>query len=219
MLTSALLRRLVSVAQWLADLATLPTMLLTAALSAVMMLDGIPLIGLLIPADAAVMTAMAARGPIGSGPVLAGVIGGYLVSASLGFFIGRYFGPQVRGSRFGAWIGESRWTAGEQMLATSGRRMLLAAPFLPVVNTMVPLVAGGLRMPYRHFLAAVGIGSTLWSTLYVTLGALAGLLSRSLHGGSWTTIATVLVGTLLSCVSIRGARRLTGLTPVPAPTA
>lgn len=212
-------------AHWLADLANLPTVLLSAALSIVMMLDGIPLFGLLIPADAAVMVAMAAKGPVGSGPILLGVVTGYLVTASCGFLIGRHFGPQVRASRFGRWIGERRWSTGEQLLATNGRRMLMSAPFLPVVNTMVPLIAGGLRVPYRQFVTSVGIGSVVWSTLYVGLGGCAAVVGRALPGGWLTTAATVTIGLLLSLGTVRGARRLLGTVtgpvavtvPVPVP--
>jgi membrane protein DedA with SNARE-associated domain len=194
-------------AQWLAQLAHLPTVLLTASLGLVMLFDGIPLVGMLIPADAAIMVAVAARDPLSSGPVFLGVVGGYVVTASVGFFIGRRYGARVRASHFGRWIGEPRWTTGERMLSLRGERMLVAAPFLPVVNTLVPLVAGGLKMPYRRFLSAVATGSTLWTGLYVVLGLLAGVLSHTLPGGSATTLISVSIGLLLSWGLFRSAKR------------
>ena len=115
--------------------------------------------------------------------------------------------PEARASRFGQWIGESRWDTGERMLSLRGGRMLVAAPFLPIVNTLVPLVAGGLRMPYRRFVPAVAAGSTLWTGLYVTLGLIAGLISHAVPGGTTTTLITVGVGLVLSWGMFRSTRR------------
>ncbi|MBT8225358.1 MAG: DedA family protein [Dactylosporangium sp.] len=203
-------------AHWLAELANLPTTLLTALLGIIMLLDGIPVLGLLIPADAAVMLAMAAKGPLGSVPVLIGVVGGYLVTASLGFLVGRHFGPQVRSSRFGAWIGEPRWMLGERLLTAKGAHMLVATPFLPVVSTVVPLIAGGLRVPYRRFVCFVAVGSIAWAGLYVALGALAGVIGSILPGGTVATLASIVVGMLLSITAIPRLRQLI-TTPAPTP--
>jgi membrane protein DedA with SNARE-associated domain len=194
------------VIQWLSFLSGLPIGLLTAALGVTMVLDSIPLLGILVPADIAVLTAITTRDAVSSLAIVAAVVGGCVAGWSISFLVGRRLGDRVRRSRFGRWIGASRWEAAERLLAGEGRRMLLAAPFLPVFNTLVPLVAGGLRMPYRRFVTAVAAGSALWAGLYVSLGLLAAELG-SLLPDSFASVATVVVGFVLSWVSMLGARR------------
>lgn len=213
MFPSGLLRRLDRVVQWLASLANLPIVLLSAALGVVMVLDGIPLLGLLVPADVAIMIAIAVRGPLESIPVFIGVVAGYLVTASLGFLIGRHYGSRVRTSRLGTWIGDSRWETGERILAHNGTKMLIFTPFLPFISTMVPVAAGMLHVPYKRFVSSIAIGSVAWACMYVTLGACAGAIGKMLPGGSMTTIASIVVGLILSTVVIQQLRRMARLTP------
>ncbi len=48
---------------------------------------------------------------------------------------------------------------------------VISVCFLTVgLQTMVLLAAGGLRMPLRRFLPALGVGSVLWALLYGTVG-------------------------------------------------
>jgi membrane protein DedA with SNARE-associated domain len=193
--------------EWLAQMANLPMVLLSAALGLVMMLDAIPLLGLLVPADVAILTAVGARGTGDEGVMVASVLIGGLTGASLTFVAGRWFAGRIRTGRVGAWISESRWAAAERMLAQHGGRMVAVAPFLPVFNTLVPLVAGGLRMPYRRFVASVAVGFTLWAGVLVGLGSAAKALGGLLPGGSFTTIATVSIGLLMGWVVMVGLRK------------
>jgi membrane-associated protein len=196
--------------QWLAQLSELPAVLLNAVLGVVVMLDTIPLLGLLIPADVAVLAAVGAQEPVGGWGVMLAVVFGCLTGWSLTFSAGRFFGGWIRRSRFGAWIGESRWAAAERMVARGGGRMLVAAPFLPVLNTLMPLAAGGLRMPYRRFVLSAALGATLWGAVYVALGSVARVLSHLLPGDSYVTVGTVILGTIIGSVAMLGMRRRLG---------
>jgi membrane-associated protein len=194
-------------ADWLAQIGELPAAVLMATLGVVMMLDTIPLAGVLVPGDVAVIAAVGARGVAGGGAVLASVVGGCVSGWSLTFMLGRLCGDRIRRSRFGAWIGEARWAAAERAVTQGGTRMVLAAPFLPFLNTLVPLAAGGLRMSYRRFLPSAALGSALWAALYVALGMTAHTLGGLLPGGSYTTGGTMLVGLGFGWVALVGARR------------
>lgn len=195
------------VTNWLAEVGDLPTALVMAALGVVMLLDAIPLIGVLIPGDVAVLGAMAARGPAGGVGVLVGVIAGCLAGWSASFLAGRYFGARIRRGRLGAWIGESRWQAAERAVRSSGSRMVMVAPFLPVLNALVPLAAGGLRMSYRRFLGSAAVGGALWAGCYVGLGTLADALSGLLPGESFTALASVLIGLTFGWIVLLSTRR------------
>lgn len=200
--------------EWMAQIAELPMVLLGVALGVIMVLDTIPLLGLLVPSDVVILAAIGARGTAGSGTVLLGVIGGGLAGFSSTFFVGRHYAAQIRASRLGAWIGESRWVAAERMLAQHGGRMVAVAPFLPIFNTLVPLAAGSLRMPYRRFLGAVAIGVGLWAGVLVSMATVAQLLSGLLPGDSFTTVATIVIGLAMGWFVMLGARRRFALAEV-----
>jgi membrane protein DedA with SNARE-associated domain len=85
--------------------------------------------------------------------------------------------------------------------------MLVVAPFLPVLNTLVPLAAGGLRMPYHRFVRHSALGATLWAGLYVALGLIAKQIGGLLPGQPFTLLATVAIGLAFGWVTLLTARR------------
>jgi membrane protein DedA with SNARE-associated domain len=203
------------VTDWLAQVGDLPTALVAAALGAVMLLDAIPLVGVLVPGDVAVLGAMAARGPAGGAGVLAGVVAGCLAGWSATFMVGRLFGARLRRGRLGVWVGEARWQAAERAVRASGGRIVMVAPFLPVLNALVPLAAGGLRMSYRRFLVSAAVGGALWAGCYVALGAAADAVSGLLPGQTFAALASVAIGLTLGWVVLWGARRRLAVTARP----
>ena len=191
--------------EWLEPLYSLPAALLGLALGLVMLLDSIPLLGILIPADVAILTTAGAADPLSS---LGWIIAGCLAGWSLSFFVGWTFGQRLRDGRFGRWIGEERWSKADHVVRTGGARILVTAPFLPFLNTLVPLAAGGLRMPYLRFLRSAALGSALWGGLYVGLGVVASRLSGLLPTGNLTTVATVGLGLTFGWVALFSTRRM-----------
>lgn len=199
--------------QWVSALADLPVVLLTPILGAVMMLDSIPVVGILVPADVALLVATAGRSPAASAAAALGVILGCLAGWSLSFLVGWHFGERLRRGPLGEWIGSERWMAAERTLDAGGIKILMAAPFLPVLNTLVPIAAGGLRISYRRFLPSIAIGSVLWTGLYTAVGLLGGALAQVLDDGPLTTLMTAAVGLGLGWIAIRSARRHVRLAP------
>lgn len=190
----------------LGGLADLPILLLTALVGVMMLLDTIPLLGILIPADVAVLVATAGRSPSAGFAVAASVVLGYLAGWSMSFFLGRWFGTSLRRSRLGTQIGSERWTAAERLLTSGGVRVLMAAPFLPVVNTLVPLAAGCLQISYRRFLPAVATGSILWTGLYIALGLLGNTLRGIIPNETAVTLTTTGIGLVLGWLAVQRAR-------------
>ncbi|GAA1814606.1 DedA family protein [Planosporangium flavigriseum] len=193
-------------AYWLGQLQELPTELLDVALALVMVLDMIPLVGIAVPGDVAVLAAIGVGGPFAAVGTLLWVVGGCLAGWSLTFAAGRFFGERLRRGRLGRWIGDPRWVAAERALDRGGR-VLVVAPFLPVINTLVPLVAGGLRMPYRRFARYSALGSALWAGLYVGLGLVARQIGGLLPGQPVTMVVTVAVGLAFGWVTLFVTRR------------
>lgn len=184
----------------------LPSLLLMAALGAIMVLDAIPLVGVLIPGDAAVIAAVGLERSCG-GAMMLPVVAGYLLGWSVSFFAGRHLGERIRHGRIGAWIGEARWAAAERSVRRGGGRMVLLAPFLPVLNALLPLAAGGLRMSYRRFVACATAGAALWAGLYVLLAKAAQSVSGLPAGGGFSLLVTTGVGLLFGWVVLFGLRR------------
>lgn len=183
---------------WLVQIGELPTLLLLGALGLVMIFDAVPLLGVLVPGDVAILVAVGVQGPAAGPAVLGTVVAGCLAGWSLSFLVGRHLGDRLRRGRVGDWIGEQRWAAAEHMLRRSGGQMVLVAPFLPVLNTLLPLVAGGLRMSYRRFLGCAALGAAAWGGLYLALGAAARSITGLLPGAPSPMAVTMVVGVLLA---------------------
>ncbi|MEV7006273.1 VTT domain-containing protein [Streptosporangium sp. NPDC051022] len=161
-------------------LGQLDPLLVGAALLALLTLDGSLLIGAVLPGDAAIIVAgTALTGPAEIAvAAAAGVIGCFL-GATGGWLIGRRYGPRVRHSRAGRWIGEHRWARAERITTGEGGGPALAAAyFLPMVNALTPVLAGSLGMPYGRFIRWAVAGGAAWVTTYLVLGSLAGEFMR-----------------------------------------
>ncbi|WP_025619802.1 DedA family protein [Salinispora cortesiana] len=183
---------------WLAQIGELPTLLLLGVLGLVMVFDAVPLLGVLVPGDVAILAAVGAQGPSAGLAVLGTVVAGCLAGWSLSFLVGRRFADRLRRGRVGDWIGERRWVAAEHMLRRSGGQMVLVAPFLPVLNALLPLVAGGLRMSYRRFVGCAALGAAAWGGLYLVLGTAARSITGLLPGAPSPMLVTMVVGLLLA---------------------
>jgi membrane-associated protein len=140
-------------------------------------------LGLLVPGDGVVLLAGATVTSAAEFPLLVLVaVVGALIGETGGYLIGYHCGPWVRRSRGGRWLGERNWTRAELLvLGKGGGWALVGSRFIPLMHAMVPLLAGMLRMPYRRFLVWEAAAAVVWSTCYVTIGALVGSTLRY-HG-------------------------------------
>ncbi len=191
----------------LAQVGELPVALLMAVLGVVMLFDAVPLFGVLVPGDVAVLAAVAVGTPSTGLATFVAVVTGCLVGWSLTFLVGRRWGERLRHSQFGAWVGEPRWAAAERILRRDGGRLVLIAPFLPVFNALLPLAAGGLRMSYPRFLGFAALGAGAWAGLYLAVGTASRSLAGLLPKGLSPLLVTMVGGLLLAAVVLLGTRR------------
>lgn len=216
MLETAHAHSVLAMTEWLGWIGDLPTGVVMAALSVIMLLDAIPLVGVLVPGDVMVLAAVGARGPMSGGGVLFGVVAGCLAGWSLTFMAGRHLGDRIRRGRLGRWIGEARWAAAERALRQNGSGIVVAAPFLPVLNALMPLAAGGLRMPYRRFIASAALGAAMWAGLYVALGLIGQAVGGLFANDAVTMAATITIGLTIGWVVLLKARRRFAAAPATA---
>lgn len=156
------------------------------------------LIGLVIPGDTIVIVASTAVTTVGGYvALLVAVVVGALGGESVGFALGRYFGPRIRRSRLGRRLGERNWRRAEYYVARRGGPAVFVSRFLPVLHSLVPLTVGMSAMSYRRFLAWTTPACILWAAGYVTFGSLAAggyrQLSSQLHVAGYLLVAVVVV--------------------------
>ncbi|GAA4574328.1 DedA family protein [Planotetraspora kaengkrachanensis] len=166
-------------------------LIVCAALFGFLVLDGMLLIGLVIPADALIILAgTAAGGPAEVAAVIASGSAGCVTGASVGHLLGRRYGSRLVHGRWGSRIGDERWQRARHVLGRSGPALALSY-FLPVMDSLIPVLAGTLGMPYRRFVAWVLVGGTAW----VATDAIVGHAAAEI-GNVWLTaaVAALLIG-------------------------
>ena len=133
---------------------------------------------------------------------------------SVGYLVGRHFGPRLRLTRLGARIKARHWDRAEQAVAAHGFWAVVAGRWVGILRALVPTVAGMIAMPYRRFLAANALGGTAWAGAVVLLGYSAGTSLTHIQGllriislAMVTALAVVIV------VAVVRARRRKGADP------
>lgn len=170
-------------------------------------------IGLLIPGDTIVLfTATAGRDALDWVLLVLAVITGSLAGESVGFVIGRYFGPRLRMSRLGRRIGERHVLRAEAWLDRRGGVAILLSRFLPVMHALIPVTVGASHYPYRRFLAWTAPACVVWACLYVSVGQAAGAsyeaLAQDLHFAGWIVLGGIVVFFLAVWLGKRFLHRL-----------
>ncbi|MEY7973152.1 DedA family protein [Saccharomonospora xinjiangensis] len=117
------------------------------------------------------------------------------IGDSIGYAIGRRYGPRLRETKLIQRYGTDAWDKATGILQRRGAWAVFFARFLPVVRTLTPAAAGTSGLPYRKFLPAVVTGAFGWATLHVSLGAALGEAARHVEG-ALSTGGMIVVGVL-----------------------
>jgi membrane-associated protein len=156
------------------------------------------LVGLIVPGDTiVVVSSTAIDGPGQYIGMLAAVIVGALSGESIGFALGRFFGPKIRDSRLGRRIGVKNWHRAEYYVDRRGGFAVFVSRFLPVLHSLVPVTVGMSTMRYRKFIAWTAPACAIWAAAYVTVGwVVAGsfrALQDQLHFAGYLFVAAIVV--------------------------
>lgn len=124
------------------------------------------------------------------------------IGDTIGYTIGRRYGPLLRRTRLIQRYGLEGWDKATGILHRRGAWAVFFARFLPVVRTLTPAAAGTAYLPYRKFFPVAAAGATCWSLLHVALGAALGEAARQVEdvmstGGMIVLIALVAVAVVL----------------------
>ncbi|MFJ4038966.1 DedA family protein [Microbacterium sp. NPDC090007] len=184
---------------WLLDVVqNVDPVLRTVIAGIAVMLETSVLVGLIVPGDTMVIVAGTAIASPLEGVVLgAAVVVGALLGESLGFWLGRYFGPRIRASRLGQKLGERNWERADRYLRRRGGPAIFLSRFLPVLHSLVPLTVGMSGYRYRRFIAWTTPACLVWAGLYITVAATAAGTYRELadqiHYAGYVFVAILVV--------------------------
>jgi membrane protein DedA with SNARE-associated domain len=95
---------------------------------------------------------------------------GSFAGESLGFYIGRIFGPRIRSSKLGLRIPEKVWNRADTFVESRGGIAIAMSRFLPVLHSVVPLTAGMTKMKYKTFIAWTAGACAVWTSIYLGIG-------------------------------------------------
>jgi membrane-associated protein len=122
------------------------------------------------------------------------------IGDSIGYAIGRRFGPSLRETKLIQKYGVDGWDKATGILRKRGAWAVFFARFLPVVRTLTPAAAGTSQLPYRKFLPAVVAGAACWAALHITLGAMLGEAAERVESAMGVGGAVVIGGLALAVV-------------------
>ncbi len=168
-------------------------------------------IGLFIPGETAMLLGgvLVFQGRADLAWMLAAGCSGAVIGDSIGYQIGKHFGPRLRATRLGRKVGEGRWDRATTYVRERGGRAVFFGRFVGVLRALVPAIAGMAGIRYRTFLFFNVIGGVIWATAFILLGVLAGgsyhLVER------WAGRATLVLLVLAAVVAgvFLGARYVT----------
>jgi membrane protein DedA with SNARE-associated domain len=184
----------------------------TLVAAVAIMLETSVLVGLIVPGDTVVLVAST-----GVTTVLqyifmvVAIVVGALVGESIGFGLGRIFGPKLRASWLGQKIGDERWEKADRFVKRRGGIAVFISRFLPVFHSVVPLTAGMTPMPYRTFMAWTTPACIIWAFLYVSIGSGAAEtfrgLEESVSWAGWIFVGIFVIGIGLAALGKHLLRR------------
>ena len=167
-------------------------------------------IGLIIPGDTVVLVASTGVVDILDFFFLLGsVLLGSLFGETIGFFLGRFFGPRIRNSKLGQRLGEKNWQLADRFVERRGGIAVAISRFLPVLHSLVPVVAGMTSMRYRVFISWTVAACAVWATAYVSVGYLARSAYEQIAGQlKWGGLAFVAIILIFMIIVHFGKQKL-----------
>lgn len=163
-----------------------------------MLLETSLLVGLVVPGDSIVLVASTAVGsPLEYAALVVIVIAGALTGESIGFALGRWFGPKIRDSRVGRRIGEGNWARASNYVDRRGGIAVFVSRFLPVLHSLVPVTVGMSNMRFRRFMAWTVPACAIWALAYVSVGSAAAVsyrqIAATLHGAGYVFVGAIVL--------------------------
>jgi membrane-associated protein len=171
------------------------------------------LVGMVLPGETALLVAgvfcNATYGNLNLGIMIAIAVFCAIVGDSVGYEFGKKFGPPLRRSRLGTWIGEHRWAKVDAFLHRHGGKAVLLGRLTALLRALMPSMAGMSGMRYRTFLLWNAIGGLIWAPGCVLLGyAFASALDVVGQTLTWAPLGVLAIAVAVYVVLHLRRRRL-----------
>jgi membrane protein DedA with SNARE-associated domain len=101
---------------------------------------------------------------------LAAAIIAAIAGDSVGYEVGKHFGPRIKENRFGKLVGAKRWRLAEAIFERYHGGAIFFGRAQALLRALVPALAGMHRVPYRTFLKWNAAGGIVFSSTVVLLG-------------------------------------------------
>jgi membrane-associated protein len=180
-----------------------------AIVGALVFVEDALFVGFVVPGEtAAILCGVAAsRHHVALVPAILVVVLAAIVGDSVGYELGRRFGPRIAESRL-LRRRQRRLDDAREMLARRGGVAVFLGRFVAFFRAVMPALAGTARMPYRTFLLYNAAGGIVWGTAAVVVGYLAGnSYARIEHLVGRTTAIVAVAIVVVAIVGWRVRRR------------
>jgi len=168
------------------------------------------MVGVVFPGEASLLVAGfgAHQGWIALWPMMLIAIVAAIAGDSVGYEVGKHYGPALRSSRFGRRIGARNWEMADAFLLRHGGKAVFLGRCTALLRALIPGMAGMARIPYlRVFLPWNVAGGVLWAGGCVLLGyAFSASLETISKYLTWGPIAIIVV-LLVAYLVLRTVRR------------
>ena len=169
------------------------------------------LVGMVLPGETALLVAgvFAQHGTLNLWVMIVVAVVCAIAGDSVGYEFGKHFGPRLRRSRLGVWVGEHRWAAVDGFITRHGGKAVLLGRLTALFRALVPSMAGMSGMRYRTFLVWNAAGGLIWAPGCVLLGyAFSTSLNTVGKALTWAPLAVLAVVVLVYLVlHLRKRRR------------
>lgn len=95
---------------------------------------------------------------------------GAIAGDSVGYEVGKHFGPRIEVSRMGKLVGPKRWLLAQRIFDKYHAGAIFFGRAQALLRALVPALAGMNRVPYWTFLKWNAAGGIVFSTVIVLLG-------------------------------------------------
>ncbi len=130
------------------------------------------LFGVVFPGDSLLFTAgfLASQHLLNIFVLLPLCFAGAVIGDSAGYWFGKKIGPRLFNKEDSVFFHKDNLVRAKNFYEKHGGKALLLARFMPVIRTLVPIVAGIGQMRYRAFIGFNVLGGLLWSAGMLLLG-------------------------------------------------
>lgn len=134
--------------------------------------------GVFLPGDSLLFTAgvLASQGHFNIALLCAGCFVAAVVGDATGYAIGDRMGRRLFTKPESRYFKPAYLLKAQAFFIKHGGKAIILGRFMPVVRTMVPMVAGAGTMPYRQFFTFNVVGGFLWGVCIPLLGYFLGNL-------------------------------------------